>query len=285
MADTEDIKYSGSTAAPDPIIGTPNYPLRLVSRLDVLQVRYGREDSFKLGREQLIAGRVLIGVDCARLAAGELLAIATELGMPAAGVALLAPLAIGANAVFFGFEPAGDSWVCKVYLEFWDRVREEVRRTGTRAPQLLHLGVKWDPARPGRHEVARYECHPMLGLREIGRRMALCFPEAGAAVRDAAQAVVRLGAGRQPKASMLYLEVSETGNPRRSFDINLYKTGLLVADASEQLRRAGAHLSVAPDLLESQLTLLGGRPLGHLSAGIDRHGNAFLSVYGETVAA
>jgi hypothetical protein len=175
--------------------------------------------------------------------------------------------------------------VCKVYLEFWDQVRRETRRTGSQAPQLLHLGVKWDTARPGHHEVARYECHPLLNLPAILRRMASCYPEdLPSALCALTQNIVRTAARRNPSASMLYLEVSEQGNPRSSFDVNLYKSGLVVADVSEQLRLAAEHFELAAGAIEAQLERLGHCPLGHLSSGLDRKGKEFLSVYGETVA-
>ena len=41
---------------------------------------------------------------------------------------------------------------------------------------------------------------------------------------------------------MLYLEVSEDGNPRASYDINLYKSGLVVADAAGQPLRVVGNL-------------------------------------------
>ncbi len=84
---------------------------------------------------------------------------------------------------------------------------------------------------------------------------------------------------------MLYLEVSEHGNPRSSFDIKLYKSGMLVADAAAQLLQAGAFFDVPPQLVDEQLQLLGPCPLGHLSSGLDRHGQPFLSVYAEALGA
>jgi hypothetical protein len=83
---------------------------------------------------------------------------------------------------------------------------------------------------------------------------------------------------------MLYLEVSEEGNPRSSFDVNLYKSGLAVADVGAQLRPAAAHFELAAETIEAQLERLGACPLGHISSGPDRKGNQFLSVYAQTVA-
>ena len=255
----------------------------LIARLDALHLPYGREDSFKLCRGRVLGNRVLIGVESSSMDPGNALALATELGMPDACLGLLSPLAAEANTVFFGYEDLGASWVCKVYLEFWDKVKQEILRTGSQAPQLLHLGVKWDTGQPGRHQVAHYHCHPLLNLRIILRRMAACYGSEGPALLcGLAQDIVRTAAQRRPDASMLYLEVSEAGNPRTSFDINLYKSAMLVADASAQLRQAGDFFEIAAAGIEAQLQRLGHCPLGHLSSGVDRHGQPFLSVYGET---
>ena len=254
----------------------------LLRRIHGLGLPYGREDSFKLSQRQIIQDRVLIGINRADLPAQAMFEIAHELGMPGPCRELLAPHTPQANVVLFGIEDRADGSVCKLYLEFWDQVKQEVRRTGARTPLLLHLGVKWDSARPGQHEVARYTCYPLLPVRDILRRMAMVYPRDGSpSTSEAALGIVRQGVKRNPAASFLYLEVGESDNPRCSFDVNLYKTGLSVADAAPELRQAAGHFGIAAEAIDAQLQRLGHCPLGHLSAGTDRHGGEFLSVYGE----
>jgi hypothetical protein len=260
-----------------------NFLEALISHLKDGGLAYGREDSFKLRSEQLLSGRILIGVDCRQAPATNMLALAARLGMPADCITPLLARSANANRVFFGIEHSAGSTLLKVYLEFWDVVREQVRLTGTRAPQLLHLGVKWDSARPAEHDVARYDCYPLLGVRDILRRIALCYADPASPLCALAQALVRQAAQRNRAASLLYLEVSEEGNPRKSFDINLYKAGMLVDDAQAALAAAAAQLRVPAADLARQLQWLGHCPLGHLSSGIDRHGREFLSVYAETI--
>jgi hypothetical protein len=260
-----------------------NFFAALISSLKAAGIGFGREDSFKLRAEQLISGRILIGVAREQAPAREMLALAARLGMPEQCLEPLLARCSEANTVFFGVEPGAGLVLLKVYLEFWDVVRDQVSRTGTRAPQLLHLGVKWNSARPQEHEVARYECHPLLGLRDILRRMVLCYDDPASPLCSLAQAMVRQAAQRNPHASMLYLEVREEGNPRSSFDINVYKAGMRLDEARAQLTAMAAQLRVAPADMEQQLQLFGACPLGHLSSGIDRHGREFLSVYAETL--
>lgn len=258
---------------------------QLLRRMNGLGVPYGREDSFKLTRQQLIPDRVLIGIQRASLPVPVMFAIASELGMPAACEAVLAPHLAQANVVLFGIEDRAGGSVCKLYLEFWEQVRQEVLRTGACTPRLLHLSVKWDSARPDHHEVARYLCHPLLSAGDAMRRMARVYPpDAPLRSCDDALAIVRRGVERNPAVSLLYLEASESGNPRCSFDINLYKTGLLIADAAPELRQAADRFGIEAGAIEAQLKQLGTCRLGHLSGGTDRHGGEFLSVYGEISA-
>ena len=210
--------------------GADELRTRLVANIETLGVAYGREDSFKMVRGRVLGDRILIGVGTEALALDRLLLVADDLGLPPTGRAKLAPHTSLANAVFFGIEGQHDGAVCKVYLEFWDHVRQEVRRTASAAPQLLHLGVKWHTARPERFEVARYTCHPLLSVREVLRRMAMLYPPGThPSARDAALGMVQQGAKHNPGASFLYVEVGESDNPRRSFDVNFYKTGLTVS--------------------------------------------------------
>lgn len=268
MTDTGSPSYSrpevpGRTGA----TGSALYQ-HLLRRIQGLGLCYGREDSFKLSHRQIIQNRVLIGINRADLPSQTMFEIAHELGMPQPCRELLAPHTQQANVVLFGIEDRADGSVCKLYLEFWDQVKQEVRRTGARTPLLLHLGVKWDSAHPGQHALARYTCHPLLSAQEAMQRMAGVYPPDQAAHgREAALAIVRQGVKRNRAASLLYLEVSEGDNPRCSFDINLYKTGLLIGDAAAELRQAASqsvrHSSRGdPSAVATTRTLPTGPPVG-----------------------
>ena len=135
---------------------------RLLQRVNDLGVPYGREDSFKMTRQRMIQDRLLIGIQASCLPYRTFL--------PSDCLALLSPHTTRANALFFGVEDRAEGSVYKVYFEFWDQVRDEVQRTGAQTPLLLHLGIKWDSARPGRHELANYTCHPLLNARNVLRR-------------------------------------------------------------------------------------------------------------------
>jgi hypothetical protein len=262
---------------------TPEHPASevLLRELARLQVPHGREHSFKLVRGGVLAGRLLTGTPRERLAAGAFASLAASLGMPAAAKQLLTSRLSEANAVLFATEDDGPRHLFKAYLEFWDGVRARVR-SGDPSPQLLHLGVKWSSDRPGHHEEAHYTCHPLLGVHDVLRRMRGIYPPSGPdqALRIA-QDLVRTGAKRRPGAPFLYLEATEAGNPRRSFDVNFYKTGLRVGDAADQLLQAAAHFEVDERRMRCVLEPLLALPLGHIAGGTARDGGEFLSVYAE----
>lgn len=255
---------------------------RLMQHVARLDLPYGHEESFKMAGSKILLDRVLIGYNTDVLTASDFYEIAFDLGMPLSCKPILETHFAQANAVLFGIEGRGDNSVCKVYLEFWDRVRRQIHQAAPQEPRLLHLGLKWDTGRPGHHEVARYLCHPMLSAREVLRGMANVYPVADLpSAREDALSIVRQGLKRNPSASMLFMEVHEEGNPRRSFDVNLYKTGLCVGDVESELKSAAAHLGVPVAELLPALHHLANLPLGHLAGGIDRHGSEFLSIYAE----
>lgn len=257
----------------------------LLRRIDELGVPYGRENSFKLTHQRMIQDRLLIGIKTSHLAPTTFFDIAFELGMPLHCRAELLPHMVDTNAVFFGIEDRAEGSVCKAYFEFWDKVRHQVRLTGSNAPLLLHLGVKWDTARPGHYEVARYICHPLLSPRDIMRRMTHIYPSSDQpSTSQAALNIVRQGLKHNPAATFLYLEANESDNPRHSFDVNLYQTGLRLADIAHELHHAATQFNIDCEAVDAQLMQLESCPLGHLSGGIDRYGREFLSVYGEIQA-
>ncbi len=253
----------------------------LLTRIEAAGLPHGKECSFKLAPGRLIAGRLLVGMSLSQVDAAVPLAIADALGLPAPGRAQLLRALPQASGILLATEEQGTTVLHKVYLEFWDAVRTRVL-DGDRRPQLLHLGIKWDAARPGYFDETRYVCQPLLSLRDLLRRMAVTYaPERPPQTLELARRIVRQAAQREPAPSLVYLEATEVGNPRRSFDINLYPSGLLVGDVATELREVAAYMAVEPLGFERLLGDVAALPLGHISGGCGRHGDEFLSLYAE----
>jgi hypothetical protein len=244
-------------------------------------VRYGREDSFKLYHGGLLEDRVLLGARAGDLGDEAFVDIAAELGMPPGYRGLLLEHFADADMVLFGLEDREDGGVFKVYLEFWDRLKRRVLATGSAEPALLNLGVKWDSA-SGAHCRADYVCVPLLPVSGILGRLRHLYAGQRTPGYELSECLIRQAAARSdPRASFVYLEVGEGGSARRSFDVNLYRADLRVADARPLVARLGEQYAIDGGRLDRLLGRVGERRLGHLSGGLDRHGRDYATIYYE----
>ena len=254
----------------------------LLSLVRGLGVGFGFEKSFKMSPEALREDRVILGVRTRLAGAAALLEVCRGIGMPPHYLAQFDSRLPEANTAGFGFEGDGQGGVYKAYLEFWDALWQRVQREpGDRTPALLFLGFKWDARDASRCALARYTCHPLLPVRKVVRRLeALYAGRPQSASLQAAREVLALAASRVHGDSFVYVEAEEEGNPRRSFDLNLYKAGLRVGDLEPVLRVLGERYAIA-SALRTVVEQAGNRPLGHLSGGTGRDGSDFLTVYYE----
>lgn len=255
----------------------------LVSLVEAESVRYGREDSFKLSRAGLLTNRFLLGIPLKEISPARVMHLCKALGMPERCQAPLLDHLGNANEVLFGLEDDGKRGVYKVYLEFWESVRRHVRSTGCTDPRLLHLGFKWLAEGDGTDvRLARYTCFPLLSAFDILVRVKQICSNSGSSVTHAATSgIIQRAAAANPSASFLYVEVCEEGNPRRSFDVNLYKASLTVGDIQPFLSPVAKHFSIPAETFIPWLKMIDARPLGHIAGGLDKNGQDFMTIYYE----
>lgn len=241
---------------------------------------FGFEKSFKMSAAGVAGERAIFGLRARGLDRAALLEACRSLGMPAASLPQFEQHLGLANTVGFGFEGDAAGGVYKVYLEFWDRLRERLAAEPRNlSPALLFLGFKWPASGAGGSAVARYTCQPLLSVRGILARLeALYDGRTDAPSLAAARAILELAASRVGADSFVYVEAAEEGNPRASFDLNLYKARLRLADLRPALEPLGRAYGVdAGDILRDSAA----RPFGHLSGGRGRRGEDFLTAYYE----
>jgi hypothetical protein len=239
-----------------------------------LNVGFGFEKSFKMSPGLLDADRLILGVRTGLVSREALLSVCRALGMPDSFIAQFDAMLAEANTVGFGFE----NGTCKVYLEVWEKLRRRLQREPANVdPALLFLGFKWAPK--GGAAIARYTCYPLLSIPVIERRLAALYEgrQDGASLQ-AARDILQLAARKVGNDSFVYVEAAEEGNPRKSFDMNLYKAGLRVGELQSALSSLCSRYSIAADDALSQASA---RPFGHLSGGLSRDGKDFLTVYYE----
>lgn len=251
--------------------------LDLVRRLDV---GFGFEKSLKMSAGSLLVDRMILGVRSKLTDAQSLLRICRQIGMPAAHLALFEESLPEANTVGFGFEGSPRGGIFKVYLEFWERLRQRVQ-TGAQ-PDLLFLGLKWDARDSAMSAVARYTCYPLLSVKGILRRLdALYEGRSDSPSLQATREIIGLASRKVGDDSFVYVEAAEEGNPRKSFDVNFYKAGLRVTELQPVLSALWRRYSIPGEPPQEIAAQAGVYPFGHLSGGLGRDGQDFLTVYYE----
>lgn len=249
-----------------------------------LNVEVGFERSFKIVNGSLLRNRFLLGVS--KKAIGEkaddrLKQTCSLMGIPQTLLEVFKKYLPQGNYVHFGFEQNEKTTVYKVYLEFFETIKKEIEKSKDRpGPALLHLGLKWDVSDPARQSLTRYTWYPWLPPPEILQRVShILEPERGEAARQAAQELISLALARMPYRDILYLEVTEEGNPRLSFDINVYRANLQLAEIYPLLSMLCRRHSISFETFHSLYEGIETKRLGHLAGGADREGNSFFTVY------
>lgn len=269
-------------------VNAPNDPAGekaalLMKRVSDLGTLLRHERSFRLSDGLLLANRFLLTVRKLDFA-GDLerrsLAICREFGMPDAAAAAAAPHFADAVCVHFGFEASAGTIMCKLYLER-PAGEAEIRRAKAASEAVpLHVAFKWNVAGAEAAVVTRYLWHPDLSYAAICSRLERIYGSAGSGASFAiAQAVLKLANERVPTQRLQYLEVTEDGSPRRSFDINLYDAQLLVRDLQPMLYAMRDHFSVRPGQFQAVYDQVKSRSMGHLAGGLHRDGKHFFNVY------
>lgn len=262
------------------VAGKASLPFKIIEQLGVA---CGYERSFKMLENKLLANRYLLGIDTADIKPEQLLDICHQLDMPTTYMEAFKAHLADANLVFLGFEDNEADCVYKIYLEFWEKVKQDIQiKSNGNEPALLHLGFKWNSDNNTERTISRYTCYPLLSLDDILKRLSKLYGNhQDRNCLGIAEDIIRFAASRSDATSFIYVEVGEENNPRRSFDINLYKANLRLSDIYPSLSRTQQHYSIPAEQFARLYKLVGDKLFGHLSGGVNREGNDFLSVYYE----
>lgn len=265
-------------AAPDPAGTTA---ARLMQAVKEMAPEHYQERSFRIAPQSLQANRFLLSINGRQLPPDALERcwhIARSLGMPLELRAQVEQAFAWGDHVHFGFEGEADRQLCKLYLERTVRGLDAARAAETGEPALQYIAFKWN-VDGGPHVVSHYHWHAGLSAQGVAERMAQVCAGAAPALAEMAQTVLDAAAARLPPQRLLYLEVTEAGQPRRSFDLNLYDARLLVRDQQAVLFAMRDHFGVRPGQFQALYDQIKARPLGHLAGGVHRNGQAFFTVY------
>jgi hypothetical protein len=235
-----------------------------------LHVEFALERSFKVLRGSLLTNRILLSLRRNSVPRERMLAACRDLGLPDLFWETLLQNLPDTGLVHFGFEENEKGSVYKVYLELSLKSRIY--------PFLLYLGFKWDPADHRRSALARYTCYPSLTPRDMIERLSLVYEGWGPADSiEIAKGIVREAAA--VTQDILYMDVTEDNNPRRSFDINMYGAGLRMEALYPLLMEMSDRYLVARQQFQTFFETVKARRFGHLSGGTDREGRDFFTLH------
>lgn len=258
--------------------------LVLFRHVGTLNGRITLEHSFKAIPGRLFGDRLLLGVQRAGMESpldAGIASVCEEIGMPQNLLTSFVQSLPGANHVYFGAEKNEKTLLFKAYVEFRDKIEKEIGGTTvTGRSYALFTGFKWDTSSPSRQAVTRYDWYPYLPVPAMIERMrTIVDPDRHRALLEVVPEIVERASDKIPCGDIQYLEVTEEGNPRRSFDINLYKTGHALEDVHSPLRKAARHYAIPPDRFDALYERIKSERLGHVAGGVDREDRDFMTVY------
>ncbi len=258
--------------------------MALLQHVTGLDVEIAFEHSFKVVQRQLLDNRFLLGInrqDLKDKSDENITEICKAIVMPGKFFEAFKRYLPNANHIYFGFEDNEKAALYKVYLEFRDRIEEEIRgRDPGSASFLLYLGFKWDIEDTTRQAMTRYEWFPSLPVPDILSRLRkIIDPHRHENLLEIAESSVAQASERISHNDIQYLEVTEEGNPRKSFDINIYKAQLQLKDLYPLLLKTVKHHSIPFERFQSLYEIIKNNRFGHLAGGVDREDRDFLTVY------
>jgi hypothetical protein len=263
---------------PDPMAEQADW---LMAAVREMAPEHYQERSVRMAPQSLQSNRFLLSIGSRQMPSGALEKawnIARHLGLPAALRPQVEAAFARADHLHFGFEGEPGRVMCKLYFERTVTGLEAAQAKQAAEPAVQYQAFKWNTA-TGEHVVSTYWWHAGLSTAGIQQRIATMCADAPAEVQQMARSVVDLAASRLPPERLLYLEVTEEGQPRRSFDINLYDAHLQVRDLQQVLFAMRDHFEIRPGQFQALYDQIKARPMGHLAGGIHRNGQPFFNVY------
>ncbi|MGC9328226.1 MAG: hypothetical protein ACP5I1_11370 [Candidatus Hinthialibacter sp.] len=262
-----------------------NYAQHLTDLIEDLKVDFAIEKSFKISQHRINGDRFVIGIEKKSVTDAQISSIVDRLNMPEQHRAHFFHHAPDCNVMLFGYEKNENAPIFKAYLEFWDRVKLHVRRSpNKKEPQLMHLGYKWNYENNSQAAITRYTCHPLITTSEILDKMKQSyFYGDNARPLESIIEIVRFASTRIfSRYPFVFLDVEEENNPRRSFDVNLYKAHLPLEAVSANLHKITQSYFISDSQFHQVYDPIRPHLLGHIAGGVDREGREYASFYYET---
>jgi hypothetical protein len=258
-----------------------DFLFKLVNELDV---QVGIERSFKIFKRSILADRFLLGFKKDTISGDpceRTLDICKRINMPGKYLKTFRENLPEANIVLFGFEKNETNSLYKAYLEFGGRFEKMIKdNPDLPEPFLIHQGFKWDASDNRICAKAEYTCFPAFSVENMLKRLSdIFYTGKRKNTFKIVEGILRLASKKIGHEEFLYLEVSEEDNPRRSFDINMYRANLLLSELYPFLLDIVKYYSIPDEQFDTLYEPVKSQIFGHLSGGIDRQDRDFFTIY------
>ncbi len=231
---------------------------------------YERSVKFLPGR--MLANRYMIAFACNQLSEVEIADACWQLSANRYVCESIVSQFTSAHLLLLGFEDDGQLGHFKIYLELKGHQESSDANEQT---QLKHVGYKWRADSPGIARLARYYWYPQIVTNgQITERIAGKWPT----MLDSSILSTIL-TFNPAQGDVDYIESEEPPSAREAFDLNVYRLGLQVSLLREACAQFANRLSIDSMAFEAWYALAHDKQLGHLSCGIDRRGEPFVTLY------
>ena len=212
-------------------------------------------------------------------AAGDRLTqMGRALGLPAEFSGAIAAALADADIVHLGYE-GGSRAIYKIYLEYASRVRRAQAQNAP-DPVLVHLAYKWVPGDAGERAITRYTWVPCRSRAAMAERLRAWSRPMRRRGRFATGSRSWGRASERTDPRHLFLmEVAEPDNPRRSYDLNVYRAELHLGDIADLVDAVAEDFAIPPPQVRALFERSGALALGHLAGGRGRDGGEFVTLY------
>jgi len=256
----------------------------LLSLIKKLDINFAFERSLKIFEKTLIGNRLVYGIhkkEIGEKAHETILDLCRQVNMPEEFREIVQRNLKDVEVTGWAIEEMDNATTCKMYLDFMDKWKREVKATSAEIyPFLLYLGFKWDAVDETRRGRARYTWYPSLPLKRILERLAnLLDVDINRDLFEVAKGLLETALSKVAYHDIVYVEVTEDNSPRKSFDINLCGAKLLLKQIYPFLQRICRHYSIPDEEFHALYNPHRSMKFGHLSGGIDRRGKDFATLY------
>ncbi len=236
-----------------------------------LGVPYKCESSVKIYAGHFSEERFLLSVSRSCLTPGcrkKILAWLLDRHFPEAGRVWFERSWGQAQFLHFGYEQLGRTVMLKVYFEYAKSFYHYLQDP-TKGSTLVFDALKW--SQRGESVLTQYR-HKTFSTES-------CLWQQLGTAEEALKPLLQRVFTAVPLEDSYVLEVTEPDNPRASLDINCYDARLTVSQLSTELLAACLFKGATQSRIELLLSKQSNRFLGHVSTGMSRSGQDFMTLY------